>query len=208
MSAATSIDLSRELGRAYRPGRTPEEITLPPMTALMCDGAGNPNGSPEYSAAISALYSLAYSARFARKAEGLSVFKVMPLETLWNVPADGAASTDAQPWTWTALIVVPEVVDEALVDRVREKAAARAGEEAVRRVRLGRLDEGRCLQVMHVGPWSQEAPTIEALHAAIAERGLRPRLAHHEIYLSDPRRTAPEKLRTIIRQPVEPVEPA
>ena len=206
-SAGTTIDLMRELGDVYRPKAEPSLIDVPPLRCLMIDGHGDPNGSEDYASAIGALYSLAYGGRFAVKRAGVTPAKVMPLETLWSAPEEGFAAADKSGWDWTAFIVIPESVTDEILDEVRPAAIAKAG-DAAEQVRVETLDEGRCAQVMHTGPWSEEAPTIEALHRFIAEQGMQPRGRHHEVYLGDPRRTAPERLRTIIRQPVEPAEPA
>ena len=158
------------------------------------------------------LYGTAYTLRFALKRRGVEE-KVGPLEGLYWT-ADGTTDLDVildadrGGWRWTLLIVLPAAATRR---RARGGASRRARGRwtpaVAPRLRLGTLDEGRVAQVLHVGPYSAERPTIERLHAAIARPGLRPRGAHHEIYLGDPSRSAPERLRTILRHPVEPAEP-
>lgn len=198
-----SIDLRRELAGCYAAGRTPALVDVPELGCLMVDGQGDPNTSTAYRQAVEALFTLSWTLRFALKKAGVLEYKVMPLEGLWWTPdmADFSV-TDKDAWHWTALIVQPDAVDQARLDAARAAAAAKHDAPPLDRVRLERWTEGRCAQVMHTGPYAAEAPTIAALHAFIAEQGLHRRGRHHEIYLGDPRRSAPEKLRTVIRQPV------
>ena len=177
----------------------PELVDVPPSAYLMIDGRGDPNTSPEYAAAIQALYSVSYGVKFAVRAAGGPEFTVSRLEGLFWVPDMSLFSAeDKDAWYWTMMIMQPDTVTADMVERARAKAPAGVAE----RLRLDRLVEGRVAQVLHVGPYAGEGPTIERLHAFIAEQGLRLSGRHHEIYLSDPRRTAPERLRTVIRQPV------
>jgi hypothetical protein len=193
------IDMTKDLGPLYRARRDPELVDVPELTYAMIDGTGSPNGSPEYAASVAALFAIAFGAKRALKRGGGPDIKVMPLEGLWAVPAvDG----DRQGWAWTAMILLPEAVTAEVFEAARAGAAARAPVDALQAVRRARLAEGRAAQVLHVGPYAAEGRTIARLHAFIRDRRLVPAGAHHEIYLSDPRRTAPERLRTIIRQPV------
>tara|TARA_R110002072_G_scaffold302723_1_gene487960 strand:- start:626 stop:1234 length:609 start_codon:yes stop_codon:yes gene_type:complete len=186
-------------------------IEVPEMRYFMIDGAGPPEG-PVYSAAIEALYALAYGARFQGKALGHDE-KVGPLEGLWWAD-DYSAYTDGrrEEWLWTMMIRAQSWLDESILDGLRDTAMAKRKKkpvtaEAISRVGLRSLTEGACLQALHVGPYSDEAPLIARMHdQEMPARGLRRRGKHHEIYLSDPRRVAPEKLKTLIRQPVAPVE--
>ena len=198
-----SIDLRRELAACYRVGRTPVLLDVPTLNCLMVDGQGDPNTSVDYRNAVEALFTLSWTIRFALKREGILDHKVMPLEGLWWTPdmADFSAS-DKDAWHWTSLIVQPNEVDETRLAQASAAAAEKKDLPALDAVRLERWTEGRAAQVLHVGPYAAEAPTIAALHAFIAESGLELTGKHHEIYLGDPRRAAPEKLRTIIRQPV------
>lgn len=187
----------------YRAGKAPALVDVPPQQFLMIDGRGDPNTAPEYAAALEALYALAYGLKFALKKRDPALdFKVSPLEGLWWAEDLGSfREGDRSRWQWTMLIAVPDTVTEADLAQVAA-AAERKGKAAAHQVRLERYAEGRCAQILHTGPYRDEAPTIQRLHAFIAAQGCRPGGKHHEIYLGDPRRTAPERLRTIIRQPI------
>jgi hypothetical protein len=200
----TTIDLRRELAALYSAKRSPAFVDAPELPFLMVDGHGDPNTAPAYAEAVQALYSVAYTVRFALKRGPLALdAPVMPLEGLWWTADMATFSTeDKSAWDWTMMIVVPEQVTAVLVADARAEAARKRPLPAVDRVRLERFAEGRCAQVLHVGPYSTEGPTVAGLHAFIAEHGYAPSGKHHEIYLGDPRRSAPEKLRTIVRQPV------
>lgn len=205
MPEMTKIDYKRELSELYRAGREPGIVDVPELAFLMIDGHGDPNTAAEYREAIEALYTIAYGAKFAVKRGPQAVdFGVMPLEGLWWTQDMSTFSTAKKSdWDWTTMIMQPEQVSRAVFEQARETAAAKKPElAAIGRVRLERFAEGPAAQVMHVGPYSTEGPTIERLHAFIAEQGHERGGKHHEIYLSDPRRSAPEKLKTIIRQPI------
>ena len=204
---ATTIDLRRDLRALYSATRTPAFVDVPDLPFLMIDGHGDPNTSPAYADAVSAVYSVAYTIRFALKRRPDPVdAPVMPLEGLWWTPDMAAFSTaDKSAWDWTMMITVPELVTADVVEDARAAAARKRPGASLAEVRLERFAEGRCAQVLHVGPYSTEGPTVAALHAFIAENGFALAGKHHEIYLGDPRRSAPEKLRTIVRQPVQDI---
>lgn len=186
-------------------------LDVPPMQYLMVDGAGDPNTARAYGDAVSALFPLAYSLKFASRSELAVDTVVMPLEGLWHAPDMQAFTSrrDKSVWLWTLMIMVPDHVTPemfaASVDAVAAKTAKKKQESpALHSVRLETLDEGLCVQTLHVGPYDDEAPVLDELHTRfVPENGLRMTGLHHEIYLSDVRRAAPEKLRTILRQPVE-----
>jgi len=200
----TTVDLRRELPQLYRAAVAPALVDVPPLDYLMIDGAGDPNTAPEYAEAVQALYSVAYTVRFGLKRLPDPVdAPVMPLEGLWWVPDMSTFSVeDKSRWNWTLMIVQSAQVSADVADAARETAARKKGLPATGRVRLERFAEGRAAQVLHRGPYSAEGPTVAALHRFIADQGLTLSGRHHEIYLGDPHRTAPERLRTIIRQPV------
>jgi len=200
----TTVDLRRELPQLYRATTTPALLDVPPLDYLMIDGSGDPNTAPEYAEAVQALYSVAYTVRFALKRSPEPVdAPVMPLEGLWWVPDMATFSVeDKSAWNWTMMIVQSAHVTPDLVSSARQTAARKRGLPGIGRVRLERFEEGRAAQVLHVGPYSAEGPTVAALHRFIADKGLALTGRHHEIYLGDPRRAAPERLRTIVRQPV------
>lgn len=208
MQVVDTLDLRRELAPYYSAGRSPTLVDVPEIGFLMVDGHGDPNTSPEYRDAVEALFTLSWTLRFACKTEGLLEYKVMPLEGLWWTPdmADFRV-TEKDAWLWTALMAQPDVVDQTRLDGAREAAAAKKDLPALDKVRLERWTEGLCAQVLHVGPYATEGPAIAALHEFIGDQGLLRAGKHHEIYLGDPRRSAPEKLRTVIRQPVERAAP-
>jgi len=199
---ADKVDLGKELKALYAPpkGRT-VVVDVPPLGFLMVDGAGDPNTAPAYREALDALYSVAYTMKFAMKAEGRD-FAVGALEGLWWSDDPGVfAGGDRAKWQWTMMIAVPDFVTAAGVSAAIAKAAAKKDLPAAARLRWERFAEGKAAQVLYFGRYADEGPTISALHDHIAGIGGTLSGKHHEIYLSDPRRTAPEKLRTIIRQP-------
>ncbi len=197
-------DLVREL-ESYRARRgTFALVTVPPLLYLMVDGHGAP-GSSDYQDALTSLYPVAYALKFHSKNELGRDYTVPPLEGLWWAD-DMTAFTSARDksrWDWTLMILAPDWLGDDHVDHARRKVAAKGGAPVLDAVRLEGLDEGRCVQTLHVGSYDDEAPVLAAMHDEfIPEHGLRMTGKHHEIYLSDARRTAPDRLRTILRQPV------
>jgi hypothetical protein len=197
------IDLKKTLKPFYAASAMrPALVDVPPLNCLMVDGTGDPNG-PVFQEAVGSLYSVAYTLKFTFKKEKAVDYPVMALEGLWC--ADDFTdflNNKRDAWKWTALIVLPDVVTKKDVARAVETVKKKAKFPRFPEIRFERFAEGRAAQIMHVGPYSAEGPTIERLHRFVAEQGLKLRGRHHEIYLGDPRRSAPEKLRTIIRQPV------
>ena len=196
-------DAFAEVARLQRakPG-TPEIVDVPEIGFLMIDGEGDPAGGAAYAEAVEALYAVAYGARFHLRREGID-HKVRPLEGRWGSEAPGDVWGSRDRWQWTMMIAQPEPVIVALVESIAASAARRRPNASLSRVRLERFAEGRCAQLLHVGPYGEaERPSVDALHRFIAESGLVERGQHHEIYLNDPRRTAPDRLRTILRHPV------
>jgi hypothetical protein len=208
MSAAvpSKTDLAKHVGTyAARRGRF-DVVDVPPLWFLMIDGAGDPNTSTEYRAALETLYPVAYRLKFLSKRELGRDYTVMPLEALWWADDLEAftARRDKSQWKWTAMILTPDWIAPGQVDEARDAVAGRAPRAS--ELRFERFDEGLCVQTLHVGPYDDEAPVLARMHdEVIPAEGLRMTGRHHEIYLSDARRTAPEKLRTILRQPVERV---
>lgn len=198
----TTLDLRRDHAALYRAGDVPEAVNVPPLPCLMVDGTGDPNTAPEYGAAVATLYAVSYGLRAMAKAQG-TVWTVMPLEGLWWADDPTSFLTGRRDqWRWTMLIVQPDLVTDEMVGEAVAQAVRKRKAPAADRLRLEVLDEGDALQVMHHGPYADEGPTIAALHAELTRRGLGFRGAHHEVYLSDPRRVAPSAMRTILRQPV------
>ena len=198
------IDLKKELKHLYKPSaKQPEIVDVPPMQFLMLDGSGDPNTSQEYQQALEALYSAAYTLKFAfKKRQGIE-YPVMGLEGLWWVGDLAEFSyEDKSNWRWTMMILHPGVVTETALQAAVEELKRKKDLPALPKIRLAAYHEGLSAQVMHIGPFSEEPPTIERLHAFIGEQGYTIHGKHHELYLSDYRRTSPEKLKTIIRYPV------
>lgn len=180
-------------------------LDVPVTRYLMIDGAGDPNVSPEYAAALAALYPVAYALKFASRRELERDYVVPPLEGLWW--ADDMDSftnrRDKSQWRWTMMLMAPDWITERMFEAALAAVRAKGAPGLLGGVRLESLAEGRCVQTLHVGPFDDEGPVLERLHREfVSAHGLRLTGKHHEIYLSDPRRTAPEKLRTILRQPV------
>jgi hypothetical protein len=197
-----TLDLRKSLKDLYSPSaKKAVEVEVPEMSFLMIDGRGDP-ASTSYHDAMMALYALAYTLKFSYKKAGVLDYPVMPLEGLWWAE-DMAAFTEAKrdAWLWTSMIMLPDQVTAEAVEEAREEAGRKKRLPALPAVRLERFQEGRAAQIMHIGPYSEEGPTIARLHEFIRERGAQLRGKHHEIYLGDPRRTAPDRLKTVIRQP-------
>jgi hypothetical protein len=180
-------------------------VTVPPLQYLMIDGSGDPNTSPAFADALTSLYPLAYHLKFLSRNELDRDYRVMPLEALWwsDDMAVFTSARDKSRWRWTLLNLVPDWIGPDHLDTARSAVARKGGAPRLDAVRLERYDEGLSVQTLYIGPYDDEAPVLAALHDEfIPARGLRMTGRHHEIYLSDARRTAPEKLRTILRQPV------
>ena len=196
----------------YRARRDVQFIDVPELGYAYVDGEGAPEG-PAFQAALSGLFTVSYTAHFALRHEGRPVARVMPLEALWSLTDEATdilervasgeanmAETDTTQWAWRALIMQPDPIGAE--DIAQAIAAQRHRHPEVEHVRYERWREGLVAQILHVGPYSAESPTIVRLHTGLREAGYVPRGQHHEIYLGDPRRCAPERLRTILRQPV------
>ncbi|MCG3210278.1 MAG: hypothetical protein FOGNACKC_03909 [Anaerolineae bacterium] len=197
------IDFKKELKNLYNPSaKTATVIDVPPLNFLMIDGHGDPNTAPAYREAVEALFSLSYALKFMVKKELAVDYAVMPLEGLWWADDMSRFSVeDKSGWLWTAMIMQPEYIVADLVETARAQVARKKNLPALPRLRLETFHEGRAAQITHIGPYAAEAPTIAQLHQFIAAQGGQCAGKHHEIYLNDPGRTAPEKLKTVIRQP-------
>ncbi len=198
------IDLKKELKEFYQvSAREVAEVTLPPLRYLMLDGCGDPNTSPDYAQAVEALFSVSYTAKFAVKKGPQKIdYAVMPLEGLWWADDMSAFLTgDKTHWQWTMMILQPSFVREGTITEAIAAVRRKKNLPALEKLRLQEFAEGRCAQILHVGPFTTEGPTIAKLHAHIETRAS---LAgkHHEIYLSDIRRANPLNWRTILRQPM------
>ncbi|MBU2718496.1 hypothetical protein HF563_03660 [Acidithiobacillus ferridurans] len=180
------------------------QVDVPTMNYLMVDGEGDPNASQAYSDAIEVLFTVSYAVKFMIKKGTSAVdYGVMPLEGLWWADDMSKFTTsDKSNWKWTMMIAQPPFVTPEIVDRAIADVKKKKNPTAISKVRLESLSEGKCAQIMHIGPFSEEGSAIEKVHSFIDSRG---RLTgkHHEIYLSDIRKADPSKWKTIIRQPMQ-----
>ncbi len=204
-----NLDLKKDLKHLYKPSaKEPTFVTVPLMSYLMIDGHGNPNISQQYADAVSSLYALAYGIRAISKAAG-TVFTVMPLEGLWwwkemvDHTQHSLTAQDKADFLWRMMILQPEHITEEMVAEATETVRKKKNPPLLNSIRFEAYDEGEAAQIMHIGTYDDEAPTIRRLHEFIQSNGYTLRGKHHEIYLSDPRKVEPEKLKTIIRQPVQ-----
>ena len=211
--ADAKYDVKREYPQLYAPSAKEFAIVdVPPMRFLAVDGHGDPNTAASYREAVQALYGIAYTVKFASKRGLGRDFVVAPLEGLWWAQDPRAfAARQKRDWNWTMLIALPDWIDEdAISDAVAvvRAKAAKAGDTpnpALDLLRLERVHEGTSAQILHVGSYDDESPTLARLHDEwMPQHGLTFNGPHHEVYLSDPGRTAPEKLKTVLRQPVRP----
>lgn len=201
----SKVDLKRELKHLYQASaKEVVQIEVPTFQFLMIDGEGDPNTSPEYAEAVEALFTVSYTAKFMVKkgAQGVD-YAVMPLEGLWwSDDMSAFITNDRSKWKWAMMIMQPHFVEAAVIHAAITEVKRKKALPAVDALRLENFTEGSCAQILHVGPFSEEGPTIQRLHDFV---GAHSALAgkHHEVYLSDVRRADPAQWRTIIRQPME-----
>jgi hypothetical protein len=201
---AAKIDFKQELSCYIAKRDSPEVTEVPDLQYLMIDGHGDPN-TPVYEAAISMLYPLAYKLKFASKQQLGRDYVVMPLEALWWADDMNTftSARDKSRWDWTLMIMTPDWITTGMFGGAVEQLRLKAPPGRLDDVRLETLSEGRCVQALHVGAYDDEAELLREMHEGyIPDHGLTMVGKHHEIYLSDPRRVEPSKLRTILRQPV------
>ena len=203
----SKTDFKKELKHLYRPSAKEFVVVdVPPMNFLMIDGHGDPNTAQEYKDAIEALYAVAYKLKFMSKKEKGMDYIVPPLEGLWWVEnMEEFATEDKSAWDWTMMIMQPESVTQEMFEGALKEVEKKKDPPALSRLRLEVYHEGLAVQIMHIGPYDAEGPTIARMHAFIDENGYEPAGKHHEIYLGDPRKVAPERLKTVLRQPVSKV---
>ena len=199
----TKLDLFREHKADYVKPKKPRRVTIAAARYLAVDGRGAP-GEAEFVDKIGVLYGMAYTAKFNSKFAGRD-FVVCKLETLWGAGGEAAAdlsNTPKQEWPWRMLIRVPDFITGRDLDTARATLRDKGKEGDFDAVGLETLEEGECVQLLHLGPYEEEQRSIELMHEFLAAEGLRPRLWQHDIYLNDPRRVPSERLQTILRQPV------
>jgi hypothetical protein len=199
------IDYKKEFKQLFKPSAKQVEIVeVPKMNFLMIDGEGDPNTSAEYQEAVEALYSIAYTLKFMVKKGDLAIdYGVLPLEGLWWMDDMSLFSVENKDdWKWTMMIMQPDVITSRLAQTAFEEVKKKKDPVALQKMRFEAYTEGKAAQIMHIGPFSEEGPTVERVHAFIEGEGCKRRGKHHEIYLSDIRKAAPETWKTIIRQPM------
>jgi hypothetical protein len=203
--AKKKVDPRRELKHLYGPSaKGVSVVDVPEMNFSMVDGEGNPNTSERYGQAVEALYAVSYALKFMVKKGDAGVdYAVMPLEGLWWADDMSRFSTsNKEAWKWTMMILQPGFVTAEQFEEAKEQVEKKKGPlSALASMRFEAFREGRAAQILHVGPFADEGPNIEKVHRFIEGLGREMTGKHHEIYLSDPRRTAPERLKTVIRQP-------
>lgn len=213
---ADKFDFKKAEKHLYQPKTTPAIVDVPEMLFLAVDGQGDPNTAQEYKEAVELLYGLSYAIKMSPKSgqapAGYFEHIIPPLEGLWwggDVDAQSWVVTNKQGLFWTMLLRQPPFVAETVLAWAKERLAKKKPDLDLTKARLLSFTEGLCVQMLHVGPYDTEPETVQRMHAFAAEQGYRvdfsPERLHHEIYLSDPRKTAPEKLKTVLRHPVAKV---
>lgn len=200
------IDYKKEWRHLYNPSKKAFQfIDVPEMQFFMVDGRGDPNSSEDFQQAIEALYGLSYTLKFAvKQADPQRDYAVMPLEGLWwSDETSDFLVGNKEKWQWTLMIMQPEFITPELVGRAVVQVREKRHPAALEKVRFEKYREGHAVHIMYVGPYADEAPVIREMHAFLDANGYEVNGRHHEIYLSDPRRTAPERLKTVLRQPVK-----
>ncbi|MDV6333008.1 GyrI-like domain-containing protein [Asticcacaulis sp. 201] len=207
----SKIDLKTEYKSLYSaPVKDFALVEVPSLQYLMFDGQGDPNTVADYPQAIEALYSLSYTLKFMSKRAFDRDYVVGPLEGLWWAKdMTSFAARQKDKWSWTMMILQPDWIEKPHLCAALSEVVMKKGLPGLEKVRLERLEEGLCAQILHIGPFDDEGPTLERLHTEwLPAHGLIETGKHHEIYLSDARKVAPDKLRTILRQPVRPMNTA
>jgi len=203
-----TIDYKKTQKELYLPKTAPSVIDVPRMTFITVDGKGDPNTSAEYTAAVELLYGLSYTIKMGSKS--ILEYVVPPLEGLWSVDDDfrggGAEINDKSKFIWTMMIRQPDFVTEDILEVAKISLAKKKPNLDISKAKLETITEGLCVQVMHIGSYDDEPATVAALDGFAIENGyvldINDIRRHHEIYISDPRKVAPEKLKTVIRHPI------
>lgn len=206
------VDYKKDYKDLYLPKRKPMLIDVPPMNFIMIDGEGDPNHT-EYQQAVGALYALTFTIKMSKMSgnqpQGYFEYVVPPLEGLWWISGGAFSPDERENWLWTSMIRQPEFVTPAVFTWALEECRRKKPELDLSKTRFETFTEGLCVQIMHIGPYSDEPRSVALLEDFIEENGLHNQTGserrHHEIYLSDPRKTAPERLKTVLRLPVTKV---
>lgn len=201
----SKIDYKEQEKHLYNPSKVEFEIVeVPPMNFLMIAGEGDPNTSQEFQEATQTLYPVSYNLKFKSKREMGVDYGVLPLEGLWWADdMDDFIAMNKENWSWTLMMRQPDHISKGVVQVAMEEVQAKKDPPALAKLRFEPFQEGLSVQIMHIGPYESEGPSIARMHAFIEAEGYQLTGKHHEIYLSDPNRTAPEKIRTILRQPIQ-----
>lgn len=200
------IDYKKTLKHLYQPSSKEVQIVdVPPMNFIMIDGEGDPNTAKDYQDALESLFAVSYAIKFMIKRGSTQIdYGVLPLEGLWwSDNMSDFTSGNKDKWKWTSMIMQPEYVTVEIFKEAIEQVRKKKNPVAIQKLRFEKYDEGKAAQIMHIGQFSEEGPTIEKIHNFIRDNGCKLIKKHHEIYLSDIRKTASEKLKTVIRQPIK-----
>ncbi|MDR0930801.1 MAG: GyrI-like domain-containing protein [Clostridiales bacterium] len=207
------IDFKKMQKELYQPKLVPSVVEVPPMKFFMIDGVGNPNTSAAYQSAIATLYGLSYAIKMSKKGDcvpkGYFDYVVPPLESLWHSVSGGLIEdlADKDNFAWTAMLRQPDFVNESVFEWAKEIIHKKKSELDLSKVCFETLDEGLCLQILHIGSYDNEPEATAKMDEFLANSEYQADFSqnrrHHEIYLSDPRKTAPEKLKTVIRIPIK-----
>ena len=201
------LDVKKKYPKYYNPSKnTPEILEIPPMKYFMIDGLGNPNTAQEYKDAIETLYAISYTLKMkiVKKSSINRDYVVPPLEGLWYMDdMNDFTVANKEKWKWTMMIRIPNHVKEAEIEKSVDLVKELKNPPALHKLRIENYHEGICVQIMYIGPYVEEHETIMKIHNHAQDEGYTLSGHHHEIYLSDPRRIAPEKLKTVLRQPIK-----
>lgn len=198
--------IRKTLKHLYQPSSKEVQIVdVPPMNFIMIDGEGDPNTAKDYQDALESLFAVSYAIKFMIKRGSTQIdYGVLPLEGLWwSDNMSDFTSGNKDKWKWTSMIMQPEYVTVEIFKEAIEQVRKKKNPVAIQKLRFEKYDEGKAAQIMHIGQFSEEGPTIEKIHNFIRDNGCKLIKKHHEIYLSDIRKTASEKLKTVIRQPIK-----
>ncbi len=196
MKAKDKIDLFKEYKAEYKAPKKPELVETTPAFYLAVEGQGEPGGE-EFTAKVGAMYGMAFTVKMTRKSAGKGDYAICKLEACWQFDSD-----NQKDWRWRLMIRTPDMVKQADLDAAASRLEEKGKGEHVRDVCLDKISEGTCIQMLHVGPYEKEPETVEAMEEFAVQQGLQFHGDHHEIYISDPRRVPPERLKTILRRPV------
>jgi len=206
MPAIKKLDYKKEFPDLYKPSlKEPAIIKIPKMMFFMIDGTGDPNTSEDYKEIVQLLYNISYTLKMKviKKETPSKDYVVPPLEGLWYMPKMEEWSMDEKDkWEWTMMIRIPDFIKDTQIKKAMKILKETKNPSSFSKLRCEQYEEGTCVQIMYLGPYDEEPPTIKKIHQFAEKNGYNLNGHHHEIYLSDPRRVEPERLKTILRQPI------